>query len=435
MSESRAIAKVYGSGGGPRPPRRSRSRTSRASPWSGRSAARGADGHRRRPTGDLLGSAGADVQGRPEDAAAPEPVAHADRLRLRRRDLGRRPRRGRGPSRRHGAAAQQPARLLPGRRADRVQAGSTTATTWTSTSKARRRRRGPAHHASPRPRRGGRLDARTAPEAALPLVALHAARPLPGLFTVPLAGGLPEQLPLPSSGHEDALSPDGARLAYIPHGAVRQLRRGRSIAADRRRRSGSPTCPTRTSRRSRAPTPTTATRCGSATRSTSSPTATAQADAVRLRHEERRGARASSAQPRRLRRSLCIIGPRRDCLRAARRAAPLRPRLEQAPRAPCRSASPGRSAPSAASLRARRGTPTGAERGAVARPASASSWRRAARSSRCPPRRATRATSRGAPAWPTATPRGLPTGSGSPGSRTRRASTRSTSAPPTGSGR
>ncbi len=40
-------------------------------------------------------------------------------------------------------------------------------------------------------------------------------RDLSRLFTVPLTGGLPEQLPLPS-GHEASLSPDGSHVAYIP---------------------------------------------------------------------------------------------------------------------------------------------------------------------------------------------------------------------------
>jgi tricorn protease len=41
------------------------------------------------------------------------------------------------------------------------------------------------------------------------------ARDLPKLFTVPLAGGLPDPLPLPS-GDDAAFSPDGSRLAYVP---------------------------------------------------------------------------------------------------------------------------------------------------------------------------------------------------------------------------
>jgi tricorn protease len=41
-------------------------------------------------------------------------------------------------------------------------------------------------------------------------------RDLPKLFTVPLAGGAPEELPLPS-GTDAAYSPDGKRLAYIPY--------------------------------------------------------------------------------------------------------------------------------------------------------------------------------------------------------------------------
>jgi tricorn protease len=40
-------------------------------------------------------------------------------------------------------------------------------------------------------------------------------RDLSRLFTVPLTGGLPEQLPLPS-GNEASLSPDGSHVAYIP---------------------------------------------------------------------------------------------------------------------------------------------------------------------------------------------------------------------------
>jgi tricorn protease len=41
-------------------------------------------------------------------------------------------------------------------------------------------------------------------------------RDLPKLFTVPLAGGFPEELPLPS-GTDAAYSPDGGRIAYIPY--------------------------------------------------------------------------------------------------------------------------------------------------------------------------------------------------------------------------
>lgn len=41
-------------------------------------------------------------------------------------------------------------------------------------------------------------------------------RDLLQLFTVPLEGGFPVELPLPS-GHEASYSPDGTRLAYVPH--------------------------------------------------------------------------------------------------------------------------------------------------------------------------------------------------------------------------
>ena len=40
-------------------------------------------------------------------------------------------------------------------------------------------------------------------------------RDLPQLFTVPLAGGPPEELPLPS-GNEASFSPDATGIAYIP---------------------------------------------------------------------------------------------------------------------------------------------------------------------------------------------------------------------------
>jgi tricorn protease len=41
-------------------------------------------------------------------------------------------------------------------------------------------------------------------------------RDLAKLFTVPVTGGLPEQLPLPS-GNAASFSPDAARIAYVPH--------------------------------------------------------------------------------------------------------------------------------------------------------------------------------------------------------------------------
>ena len=93
------------------------------------------------------------------------------------------------------------------------------------------------------------------------------------LFTVPLEGGFPTEVPLPMAT-EGAYSPDGARLAYVPTSSFRA--RGSGTAAGRRSRSGSPSWPIRASRRSHATTRTTSSRCGSATRSTSSRTGTAR---------------------------------------------------------------------------------------------------------------------------------------------------------------
>jgi len=55
------------------------------------------------------------------------------------------------------------------------------------------------------------------------------------LLTKPLEGGNPE-LCLRESG-EGSFSPDGARIAYVPH--IQSHRNGNGIAADKRRLFGS----------------------------------------------------------------------------------------------------------------------------------------------------------------------------------------------------
>ena len=57
------------------------------------------------------------------------------------------------------------------------------------------------------------------------------------LYTVPVEGGFPTQVPLPIA--EDAtFSPDGTHLAYVPHPSGRTP--GSVIMAARPRRSGLP---------------------------------------------------------------------------------------------------------------------------------------------------------------------------------------------------
>ena len=65
------------------------------------------------------------------------------------------------------------------------------------------------------------------------------------LYTVPLAGGLPAEVPLPMA-EEGSYSPDGTRLAYVPFTNTRASRGpispGRGTAAAACRLSGSPIC-------------------------------------------------------------------------------------------------------------------------------------------------------------------------------------------------
>ena len=130
-------------------------------------------------------------------------------------------------------------------------------------------------------------------------------------------------------------SPDGTRLAYVPHeqwqAAVEALpRRPDDADLDRRPRR------LERRRRSRATTRTTSTRCGSATRSTSCPTATARSPCSPTTRQTKQVSEALAE--RRLRLQVRVGRPGRHRLRAVRRAQLYRPR-ESGRRRRCPSAS------------------------------------------------------------------------------------------------
>ncbi len=149
----------------------------------------------------------------PRSAAAPRAVALEDgnRVRLRGRDLDRRARGRNRATHRVGSASQQPSDLLSGRIAHSLHGtfdGNTDVYVVPST--------------------GGELNRLTyspssdvangfTPDGKKVLFHSMRATPrdLPKLFTIPLTGGLAEQVPLPS-GTDATYSPDGARIAYVP---------------------------------------------------------------------------------------------------------------------------------------------------------------------------------------------------------------------------
>ena len=154
---------------------------------------------------------------RPRRRSAVAPAAagrqrEARRLRLRRRPVGRRPRRRRRPPADRRRRAGELPRLLARRRA-RSPSPATTRATSTSTSS-----RPPAASRAGSPttptrtcRSAGR---RTASRSSSARPRTSYARFL-RLFTVPVGGGQPAELPLPQA-EDGSLSPDGKRIAYVP---------------------------------------------------------------------------------------------------------------------------------------------------------------------------------------------------------------------------
>jgi len=116
------------------------------------------------------------------------------------------------------------------------------------------------------------------------------------MYTVPVAGGFPTEVPLPRV-EEASYSADAPTWRTSPTSSG--SRAGRGTGAGRPRRSGSRISPIPASSRCRRrATPTTGTRCGLATRSTSCPTATARPRCSPMTSPPSRRPRSSRARAR-----------------------------------------------------------------------------------------------------------------------------------------
>ena len=180
----------------------------------------------------------------PATAAGPDPTdtrllsmpavsADAHRLRLRRRPVGRRPRRQEPPPahQRHRRRVATPS-SRPDGADDRLQ--RPVRRQHRRLHHPGRRRRADAADLAPRPGRRPRLHARTARASCSRRRATSSPNRHTQLFTVPLDGGMPTQLPIPW-GFEASYSPDGEYIAYTPV-ARRDRRSGSTTAAAPTRR-------------------------------------------------------------------------------------------------------------------------------------------------------------------------------------------------------